>query len=90
MDNSIELRPINHKIKPTLVGQVLKTDVNYKHFIKASLRGDIGGSIDNFYHCMQSMVDTMILLDIPLEFIVKAQLDHFNRLKNEGVEFKDE
>lgn len=86
----IELKPCKFKVKPTLIRQIHKCEEEHQEFTKAILKGDIDNAIEEFYDDIQVKLNTLRMLNIPLEIIVKGQGKHFDKLTMRGWDFEED
>lgn len=86
----IELRPCKFKVKPTLIRQINKCEEEHQEFKRAILKGDIDNAIEEFYDDIQVKINTLRMLDIPLEIIVNGQSKHFSKLVKRGWSFEED
>lgn len=89
MSNSIELKPLQYRSQPTLIGMIYKIEEEDREFSRALLKNDIDNAIEEFYDRIQVSLNALRMLGIPLEVIVEGQEEHFKKLKNRGWEFED-
>lgn len=85
----IELNPCKFKVKPTLIRQIHKCEEEHEEFTKAILKGNIDNAIEEFYDDIQVKLNTLRMLDIPLEVIVNGQNRHFEKLSKRGWSFEE-
>lgn len=85
----IELIPCKFKVKPTLIRQIHKCEEEHQEFTKAILKGDIDNAIEEFYDDIQVKLNTLRMLEIPLEIIVNGQKKHFSKLLKRGWSFEE-
>lgn len=75
--------------KPSLEDEIKKCKEEDKEFIQAVIKGDIQNALEEYHDKIMSSTNTLIMMGIPLGIIARSQIEHFNKLVNRGVVFKE-
>lgn len=90
--NSITLTPIDFEKsnieKVTLIQELIKCSEEDDEFQRAILKNDVRNAIEEFYDSIQTKVNCLDMMGIPIETICKDQMKHYSKLKERGVNFK--
>lgn len=85
---TIEVKYIDFKDRPTLIRQIHKVEEEYGEFLRAVLKADIDNCIEEYFDCVMAMNNTLQLLGIPKEVIIEGQAKHFKKLEERGWKLK--
>ena len=86
--NNIELRPLKFKEQPTLIQQIRKVEDEDIEFQRAVIKGDIDNALEEFFDKIESSLNALRLMGIPIEVIAEAQQKHYKKLQNRGWDFE--
>ncbi|MBU3107163.1 hypothetical protein [Clostridium gasigenes] len=90
--NSITLKPINFKKspigQPTLIEELHKCKEEDDEFQIAVLKNDIDNAIEEFYDSVQTKINCLDMMGIPIEIVCRDQDKHYLKLNSRGIKFK--
>lgn len=90
--NSITLNPIDFKKskigQPTMFHELNKCKEEDNEFQKAVLKNDINNAIEEFYDSIQTKLNCLDMMCIPVDLICKNQSKHYKKLIQRGFTFK--
>ncbi|MCI6278073.1 MAG: hypothetical protein MR639_15350 [Clostridium sp.] len=91
--NSITLNPVDFKRspigQPTMFHELNKCKEEDDEFQKAVLKNDINNAIEEFHDSIQTKLNCLDMMGIPVDVICKAQSKHYKKLLNRGFVFKE-
>lgn len=91
--NSITLNPVNFKKspigQPTMFHELNKCKEEADKFQKAVLKNDISNAIEEFHDSIQTKLNCLDMMGIPVDMICKDQHKHYKKLLNRGFVFKE-
>lgn len=91
--NHISLKPIDFKRshigQPTLFHELNKCKEEDNEFQKAILKNDTVNAIEEFYDSIQTKINCLDMIGMPIDIISKDQRKHYKKLRDRGFEFKE-
>lgn len=91
--NSITVKPVDFKKspigQPTLFHELNKCKEEDNEFQKAILKNDTENAIEEFYDSIQTKLNCLDMLGIPIDIICSDQAKHYEKLLDRGYKFKE-
>lgn len=91
--NSITLNPIDFKKskigQPTLFHELNKCKEEDDEFQRAVLKNDVDNAIEEFHDSIQTKLNCLDMLNIPIKVIFMDQYKHYKKLEQRGFIFKE-
>lgn len=91
--NSITLNPIDFKKskigQPTLFHELNKCKEEDDEFQRAILKNDVDNAIEEFHDSIQTKLNCLDMLNIPIKAICMNQYKHYRKLEQRGFIFKE-
>lgn len=85
------LRPLDlekSNIKATLIDEIYKCIEEDREFVMGALRNDIDNTIEEFWDSVQTKLNVMSMLGIPIEVIYEDLDKHIKKMNKRGYKFK--
>lgn len=90
--NSITLNPIDFKKskigQPTLFHELNKFKEEDDEFQRAVLKNDVDNAIEEFHDSIQTKLNCLDMINIPIKVICMEQYKHYWKLEKRGFIFK--
>ncbi|WP_437629319.1 hypothetical protein [Clostridium paraputrificum] len=91
--NSITLNPIDFKKskigQPTLFHEFNKCKEEDDEFQRVVLKNDVDNAIEEFHDSIQTKLNCLDMLNIPIKVICMDQYKHYRKLEERGFIFKE-
>ena len=91
--NSITLNPIDFKKykigQPTLFHELNKCKEEDDECQRAVLKNDVDNAIEEFHDSIQTKLNCLDMLNIPIKVICMDQYKHYKKLEQRGFIFKE-
>lgn len=90
--NCIHLKAIDFKRspigQPKLFDELKKCIEEDDEFQRAILNNDPANAIEEFYDSIQTKVNCLDMMDIPIEIVCRDQDKHYKKLRGRNIKFK--
>ncbi|MGL5153100.1 MAG: hypothetical protein ACRC7N_21275 [Clostridium sp.] len=90
-EDNIKLKPIDFdksEFQITLQQELNKCKEEDDEFYKAIINNDIPNALEEFHDTIQSKLQVLDMINVPVGAITSSQKEHFEKLKSRGWEFK--